>query len=49
MGIMEKLVFPDEKDFTVDQFLNHRNDWNIASSMKDAAPELRYISASSRH
>lgn len=40
------LVFSDEKDFTVDQHLNRRNDRYIAKSTKDAAPELRYVGAS---
>ncbi len=37
------LVFSDEKDFTVDQFHDRRNDRYIAKSTKHAAPQLKYM------
>ncbi len=39
------VVYTDEKDFAVDAHLNKRNNWYISTSVKDAAPELRFVGA----
>eukprot|EP00095_Tigriopus_kingsejongensis_P000684 snap_masked-scaffold340_size202118-processed-gene-1.17 protein:Tk00684 transcript:snap_masked-scaffold340_size202118-processed-gene-1.17-mRNA-1 annotation:"hypothetical protein AND_000720" len=38
--------FSDEKHFLVDKYLKRRNDRYIAASVKDAAPETRFVSRS---
>ncbi len=37
------IVFSNEKTFSVDKHINHRNDRYISTSVKDADPEVRFV------